>query len=126
MEMQLYPEHLGKVGIQVVAKDGAVTAQISAETEAVKKILEAQLSSLKENLNNQGLKIENVEVVIASHNSMYSDTENGSGQSGEKKGRKAKKPDASLLDEINGVSADEEQGEQEIMKTLGNTVSYQA
>ena len=33
LQMQLYPEHLGKVSIQVVSKNGVLTAQIAAENE---------------------------------------------------------------------------------------------
>ena len=32
MEMQLYPEHLGKVYVQIVSRDGSITAQITAES----------------------------------------------------------------------------------------------
>ena len=31
-EMQLNPEHLGKINLQVAAKNGVVTAQIATET----------------------------------------------------------------------------------------------
>lgn len=125
MEMQLYPEHLGKVGIQVVSRDGAVTATISAETEAVKRVLEAQLLTLKDNLNNQGLKVDNVEVVITSQNSMYGENTHEESSSDDKKDRKSRKAVQSILDDV-GLSADMQQGEKEIMETLGNTVSYQA
>lgn len=125
MEMQLHPEHLGKVGIQVVSRDGAVTATISAETEAVKRVLEAQLLTLKDNLNNQGLKVDNVEVVITSQNSMYGENTHEEGSSDDKKDRKSRKAVQSILDDV-GLSADIQQGEKEIMETLGNTVSYQA
>lgn len=66
-EMQLTPEHLGKINLQVAAKDGVITAQIATENAAVKEAIEAQLQTLKESLNNQGLKVEAVEVTIASH-----------------------------------------------------------
>lgn len=66
-EMQLNPEHLGRINLQVIAKDGMVTAQIATENAAVKEALESQISMLKENLSNQGLQVEAVEVTIASH-----------------------------------------------------------
>lgn len=66
-EMQLNPEHLGKINLQVVAKDGMVTAQIATENAAVKEVLESQIVILKESLNNQGIEVEAVEVTIASH-----------------------------------------------------------
>lgn len=66
-EMQLNPEHLGKINLQVAAKNGVVTAQIATENAAVKEALESQIVTLKENLNNQGIKVEAVEVTVASH-----------------------------------------------------------
>ena len=46
LQMQLYPEHLGKVSIQVVSKNGVLTAQIAAENEVAKAALESQLCLL--------------------------------------------------------------------------------
>ncbi len=66
-EMQLNPEHLGKINLQVAAKNGVVTAQIATENESVKEILESQIVVLRESLNNQGIKVEAVEVTVASH-----------------------------------------------------------
>ena len=67
MEIQLTPENLGKVNLQVTAKDGIVTAQITTDTLAAKEAIEAQINTLRENLNNQGLKVEAVEVTVESH-----------------------------------------------------------
>ena len=44
-----------------------VTAQLAVENEAVKQALESQMVIVRENMNNQGLKVEAVEVTIASH-----------------------------------------------------------
>lgn len=67
MEIQLEPANLGSINLQVATKNGVITAQITAETEAVKKAIESQVVQLRENLNGQGIKIEAVEVTIASH-----------------------------------------------------------
>lgn len=122
MEMQIYPEHLGKVLIQVVSKDGFVTAQITAETEAAKNALESQLTLLKENLNNQGVKIENVEVTIASHafeQNMQGEREQEQNAGNGSRGKRA----AKLLNES---FIDELKDEPEVMEVRGNTVSYSA
>ncbi len=124
MEMQLYPEHLGKVLIQVSTHDGHVTAQITAESEAAKNALESQLTLLKENLNNQGLKIENVEVTIASH----AFEQNMQGERGNdeqaSQGRKARRNIGSFFDDVQDESYDDEQ--EKIMEITGSTVSYSA
>ena len=67
LEMQLNPENLGKIYIHVSEKAGAITAQISASNESVKEALQAQIVTLKENLSQQGVKVEAVEVTVESH-----------------------------------------------------------
>lgn len=67
MELQLTPEALGKINLQVSAKDGVITAQITTETVIAKEAIESQLALLKENLNEQGVKVEAVEVTVAPH-----------------------------------------------------------
>lgn len=89
-EMQLNPEHLGKINLQVAAKNGVVTAQIATENAAVKEALESQLITLKETLNNQGIKIEAVEVTVASHGferNLDDQRENEQNQQGNQKRR---------------------------------------
>ncbi|ALC92276.1 hypothetical protein AM500_22760 [Bacillus sp. FJAT-18017] len=59
----LSPEHLGKVQIQVMLQDGQVTAEIITETLAARDVLEGQLSSLKQALQQQGIVVNKVDVV---------------------------------------------------------------
>lgn len=65
MEIQLTPENLGKINLTIAARDGVITASITTANEAVKAIVESQLVQLKEAMNNQGLKVEDVEVTVA-------------------------------------------------------------
>lgn len=65
MEVQLYPEHLGKVQIQVAMKSGVMTAQITTETELAKAAIESHLVQLKETFEQQNLKVDAVEVSVA-------------------------------------------------------------
>lgn len=67
MEFQLNPENLGKLTIQLASKDGVITAQITAQNNVVKEVIESQILQLRENMNNQGLKVEAVEVTVESH-----------------------------------------------------------
>lgn len=126
MELQLYPEHLGKVSISVIAKDGAITAQIAAETETAKVAMESQLSTLKDALNNQGVKVEAVEVTVASHN--FDENLNNGDSSQKENEHKNGRVRKSLLDELNGDDAIMlgDISEEAKMETIGNTVSYKA
>lgn len=122
MQMQLYPEHLGKVAIQVVSKNGVLTAQIAAENEAARAALESQLNTLRECFDNQGLKVESVEVMVSSRGfDQNSDTHDRS-DNNHKNGRRVRK---SLLSDIDGQDGDVKE-EENLKETLGNTVSYTA
>lgn len=121
VQMQLYPEHLGKVAIQVVSKNGVLTAQIATENESAKAALESQLNILKESFDNQGLKVQSVEVMVSSRGfDQNTDTNSGSSDN-QKQGRRIRK---SLLEELNG--REEEPEEEDLKSALGNTVSYTA
>ncbi len=67
IEVMLNPENLGKVHVAVIAKQGIVTAQLTAQNEQVKAALENQMTALKEQFNNQGVKVEAVEITVQSH-----------------------------------------------------------
>ena len=67
IEIMLNPENLGKVHVAVTAKQGIVTAQLTAQNEQVKAALENQMTALKEQFNNQGVKVEAVEITVQSH-----------------------------------------------------------
>lgn len=122
MQMQLYPEHLGKVAIQVVSRNGVLTAQIAAENEAAKTALESQLGILKESFENQGLKVESVEVMVSSRGFDQNNDAGGNSENNQRNNRKVRK---SLLEELENL--DETVPDEENLKeALGNTVSYTA
>lgn len=81
MEIQLTPENLGKINLTVAAKDGVITASIITANETVKAIVESQLVQLKETMNNQGLKVEDVEVTVANQ-AFDQNAENSGGDNG--------------------------------------------
>lgn len=67
IEVQLTPEHLGKMKLEVVSGENGLTATITTQNEAAKGVIESQLIQLKEQLNSQGLKIQDVEVTVSPH-----------------------------------------------------------
>lgn len=64
LTVQLNPEHLGKLAFQVISRQGQLTGQFVAESEAVKTALEAQVSQLKTHLAEQGIRVADVKVVV--------------------------------------------------------------
>lgn len=67
IEVMLNPERLGSVHVTVTAKNGILSAQIAAQNEQVKTALENQVTAFKENFQNQGIKVEAVEITVMTH-----------------------------------------------------------
>jgi flagellar hook-length control protein FliK len=62
MIIQLKPEHLGELTLKVTVESGVVSASFHSNNSEVRNIIEASLPQLKQELSNQGLKIDNVDV----------------------------------------------------------------
>lgn len=130
IEMQLNPANLGKVYLQVVSRQGVITAQIAAQNEAVKEALENQVALLKENMNQQGMKVEAIEVTIASHEferNLEQNQQDPSRQQ-EEEARQASRRNINLnsLDELEGLMSEEESLVAKIMSEQGNSVNLTA
>ncbi|MHB8170475.1 MAG: flagellar hook-length control protein FliK [Thermincolia bacterium] len=65
MNLQLKPDHLGKLNMQVVVENGVITARFAAESMQVKELIEASLNNLKQTLTNQGLKVDEITVSVS-------------------------------------------------------------
>lgn len=131
MEMQLNPENLGKLYIHVsTTKEGNVTAQIAASNEAVKELLQTQMADLKTTLNQQGVKVDAVEVTVASHEFERNLEQNASGeerQAQEQIGTpRTRRLFRGELDELSGLMSEEEALAAQIMKDHGNTMDVTA
>lgn len=122
LEMQLYPEHLGRIQIHVVSKDGVMTARIAAETEAAKQAIEAGLANLKESLQGQNLKVDAIEVMVSTTGFAESD-ERQDQYEGQDAGRGNRRNHN--FSDINEANSDEE-SETERMRAEGSSVSYRA
>ncbi len=72
MSIQLTPEKLGKLSIKIGLNDGTMTGKIYAENYSVKEIIEANLSQLKDALEEKGVNIGGLEVNVG-HDSQSSD-----------------------------------------------------
>ena len=67
LEMQLHPESLGSLHVQVASRGGVVTASFIAQNETVKAALESQIVQLRENFEQQGVRVEAIEVTVEAH-----------------------------------------------------------
>ncbi|MFJ5622110.1 flagellar hook-length control protein FliK [Peribacillus loiseleuriae] len=60
--IQLNPEHLGSMRIELIQKNHVMVARIMATTAQAKEMLESQLSGLKHSLVSQGIQVEKIEI----------------------------------------------------------------
>lgn len=65
MELQLNPESLGRVNLNVTSQNGTATATLTVQNQVAKEALESQITVLRENLESQGLKVDAVEVNVS-------------------------------------------------------------
>lgn len=80
MELQLHPASLGTVNVSLTTKGGVVTAEFVTQNEMVKNAIEAQAAQLQANLEEQGVKVEAIEVSVASHQMEKNLEEDSQGQ----------------------------------------------
>lgn len=66
IEMDLDPEHLGKLTLKIAVEKGLVNVKVQAESEKVKEALEAKMEELKASLEEKGLEIDNLSVSVDS------------------------------------------------------------
>lgn len=129
LEMQLHPENLGTLQVHLSSKNGVLTAQFTTQNDAVKTALESQMVQLKETFNEQGVKVEVIEVTVQSHA-----FERNMNQGRESNETDTKNPNRSRirrlkLDELTDDNDDitpEERLAAQIMEQNGNTVDYTA
>ena len=124
MELQLTPENLGKINLTVVAKDGQITASITAQNDLVKAVIESQLIQLKETLANQGLKVTDVEVTVANQE-FNRNFDDNNGNAKEQKSNANKKFRG--IDELSDAGSDfEESVIDRIIESEGSSVNFRA
>ena len=131
MEMQLNPENLGKVYVHISSEEGVVNAQFHATNEVVKEALETQIATLRENLNQAGVKVDAIEVTIASHEferNLEQNHQNPEEPADAKGNRTGKRRNLSIdsLDELSGMMTEEEALAAQLMKDNGNSVDLTA
>lgn len=129
MEIQLHPAELGTVNLEVVAKDGNISARLAVQDETVRAALESQAVQLRETLQQQGLKIDAVEVTVATHE--FEQNLDQHGREAEENAAKEKKSGRKILD-LNEIGQEDFEGgdmsdadrlQVEMMRMGGNRLS---
>ena len=76
MEIQLKPEFLGKVKVQLAFSEGAVSAYLTAEKSQVSQLLGSMLQQIKTSLEDQGIRIDYLGVNVGDQNDEAGDFKN--------------------------------------------------
>ena len=131
LEMQLHPQSLGTLHVQVASKNGVVTANFITQNETVKAALESEMVQLKESFAEQGVKVEAIEVTVQTH-SFEQNLEQGRGnQSDQESGAGVSRRRTRRINLNTAFVEDEPQTEEDriaadIMSANGNTVDFTA
>ena len=130
MELQLHPASLGTVNVQIAAKDGAITANFTTQNEAVRAVIETQLIQLKQQFEEQGIKVDAVEVTVANHEygQQFSQENSDTAQKQGKSGKSTRRINLEEIDEENDLEEMEESERiaVEMMQASGSTVDFTA
>lgn len=129
IQMQLNPENLGKIYINVTERNSEITARIAVSNEAVREALSTQMVELKEALNNSGIRVNEVEVTVASHEFEQNLEQNATSDDQRQNEQNLISSKSALGTDGSSASIDiptEESLAQRIMKDNGNSVDFTA
>lgn len=129
LEMQLHPASLGNVNVSLVSREGNLTAQFTAQNEEVRQVIETQLVQLREQFEEQGIKVDAVEVAVSNHQFEKQNGGNEQHQSSQKSTsgiRRTRRINLEELDEeeLAQILDDSDKIQVEMMAQNGNTVDF--
>jgi len=129
LEMQLHPASLGTVQVQIAAKGGTLTANFIAQNEAVKAALESQMTQLIERFDEQGVKVQAIEVTVQTHEFERNLDQNQSRDQGEpakkNRTRRINLNGGASMDDMENMEAEDALAA-DMLAASGNTVDYTA
>ena len=126
MEMTLNPESLGRVNLSIVSRQGAMTAQFTAQTQVAREAIESQVVALRETLESQGLKVDAIEVTVSDFAFNGNQTAAGEGNaSGGHASSRRRSINLGDMESIQDVT-EEESIAIDMMNRSGNQVDYTA
>lgn len=129
LQMQLYPEHLGKLSIEISEKSGVMTAQLFVESEDAKQTLISSMNELKDAFQEQNLVVSEIEVSVAPKSFEQQEQSSkeqaaDSKKSGKSGTRNLRLDD--LLDDEMEVQMHDEKIAVEMMQLNGSSVDFSA
>ena len=95
--------------LNISSKEGILTASFITQTQVAKEAIESQIQVLKENLEAQGLKVEEIEVTVA--NFSFNQSSQMDGQNSNSEQGKAKTNKILQVDALEDITIEEEEKE---------------
>lgn len=109
--IKLYPEHLGTIRIELVQKDGMLSAKLLASNTAGKQMIDSTLHQLKQGFVNQNIQLDRLDVAQAL-------TEPNKSDRGNQFGQQSPQSQQTEQDEINEGKQDELKSFEEILAEM--------
>lgn len=129
MEMQLNPEHLGKLLLNVSSKNGVMTAVFSVQSEEARAALESQMYTLRENLELRELKVDAVEVNVSDFDFSHSDQQTMNGDQSKADNGNGRQMKFEFDDESSEEAVSNEEKEavrKQVMRDNGSQIDFTA
>ncbi len=137
MELELHPASLGKMYLQVTEEGGTITAKLYTENQDVKTAMETQMAILKETWNQQGMKVNAIEISVGTREfeeqldaqtnaSFQNQTSQSNGSEDDQPGRRMRNLNLNGLEEFPEDMTEEEILTASMMRDLGNQINFTA
>ncbi|MDE5412963.1 flagellar hook-length control protein FliK [Alkalihalobacterium chitinilyticum] len=84
LSIKLFPQHLGRLDIQLSQINGVITARILASTSTARELIESQIQQLRQAFSQQQLNVERIEVTQQQQQSAGNLNKDGQGRQAER------------------------------------------
>ena len=105
--LKLFPEHLGTIRIELIQKDGMLTARILASTALGKEMLDSNSSQLRQGFAGQNIQLDKLEITQALQDSVRQEKNHNFQQSFKQQQQEQTQEDAKMESQEEPISFDD-------------------
>lgn len=130
IEIRLQPETLGTIHVRVSESQGVMKAELITDNENVKAVIESQLIQLKQDFDESGIKVNEVEVRVSTNEFNENAEQDSKQEENEAAARTNTQRRINLSDGIDALDVEEYEDDEkiavEMMAANGNSMDYRA